>query len=173
MTKHGKLFIRYADTVGNGTGNVNATGNYSSTPRAFKLTLSDNQTLQITRLVFDIVDTSGSMATNTYGGLSALNNGITVQIKDGNDNIIHDLTFGRPIKMNGQLVECAHDTYCHAWASSTWEQLKADYNFSTMFANCECILDGHKRHYLEILCNDDLRGLIAHRFLIGGIMHTL
>lgn len=162
-----KHLSHYADTNGDGTGNENATGDYSGAPTSFKRTAAPGEHLVIARLIISMTAAALNKA-DVYGnGVAALTNGIDVYITDANGAIVYYLTDEhQPIKNN-----------------TDWPQLCFDYQIFTGFASGDdfacmrwsfdqagvpvVLLPGWS---FNILFQDDLSAanLTEHLFLLQG-----
>ena len=161
------IFSRYLDTAGNGTGTKEATGDYSVTAEGFYIEPSPNVdmgNLQIARIIVFIED-SQNWSANGYGDITAgLTNGIELKVFNEDDSVAADLTDGIPIKSNADWHSKCHDvTYTsygvgNDFLSVRWTFTKAGKPITLGYGE-----------RLEVMLNDDLTGLVSHRFLAQGI----
>ena len=156
---------RTLDTNGDGTGTKNANGNYSVTEDIFYIQPATNQTFDLQRIIVCIEDTNGMQA-EEYGNLgSALSNGVTIRLQDDSGTLL-DLTDGIPITTNASWGMRCYDADVKSWGAGD-EILLVRWTFTSHFGH-PLRLNGSKNERLEIVLNDDLSGLVAHYFAIGG-----
>ena len=153
---------RYLSDDGTSTGTKEVLGNYSGAVQRFYYTATgpDN----INRMLVSIVDTNG-MLEDEYGNLGvALTNGISVCVWNSDfSSVILDLTDGEPIKTNGNWIQVCYD------ATLTDLGPGNDYfGARWTFGNSGQIITLDKGQHLGIEVNDDLTGLIQHRFMLQG-----
>lgn len=154
---------RYLDTVGDGTGTKQATGDYSVTPQDFKIVGERYIMKRIHRLIVAIEDTNGSTV-QEYGNLgAALTNGITLTYTRNGDSI--DLTDGLPIKSNGDWGRLCYDVAHQDWGAGN-EVILVRFSFDK-FYDRGLILDTPNCS-LVANCNDNLTGLVSHLFMVQG-----
>ncbi len=152
---------RFLDTVGDGTGDKSAIGDYSSAVEEFLITNPIRQ-IQIRRMMIEVRDT-GLFSQERYGAIAALTNGIEVMVKDDSGATQLDLTDGVPIK------SLAH-WGCRCFDMSALPSGSGDgfVNIRWTFKrNGSCILL-RQGWSLVVRLNDDLTGLIDHTFFVGG-----
>lgn len=104
-----RSFYRFLDTVGDGSGTKNAVGDYS-TPTDFKLTnpAAANGIMEVERLMVQIED-NAAVSAESYGGLSALSNGVILLVVDGDGDTVVNITDDQPIKSNGHWAQFCFD----------------------------------------------------------------
>lgn len=161
MKRYDEIF-RLLDTVGNGTGTTEATGNYSVTPQSFKYTAPSGWA-EIQRIIVMIQDT-GAFDIEEYGNGVALTNGIRVFLRDSEDNVIQEYT-SFPIKSNGDWAGHCHD-FNHFDFGTGDEVGTIRWTFAKSGQPIIVKLD--QGEYFEVLLNDDFSGLNKHRFTIQG-----
>lgn len=161
------IFSRQADTVGNGTGDFNAIGNYSSGglgETIFRIAPGAGEVYRITRMLVGVYDSSG-MQCQEYGNLgSALTNGVVVRVHNGTSTLI-DLTDNLPIKYNGQWGALCYDADVKSWGNGN-ELLVARWTFER--AGQPIRLDGDNNEELQVVLNDNMTGLIEQTFTVQG-----
>ena len=154
---------RFMDTKGDGTGEKNAIGDYSSTEQTFFIQPSDVQTLRITRLVISIED-NGPIDAGAYGNGIDLVNGIQLQVRN-DSGVVNDLTDNVPIFTNSH------------WGRYTYDIKESSFGMGSnyVFARWSFIrsgitirLRGAENERFAMILNDDFSGLVSHRFLIQG-----
>lgn len=167
-----RIISRYLDTAGDGSGAKEATGDYSITPEEFYLQPPVNEVYQISRLLVSIEDTTG-MVPEEYGNLgSALANGVSVSYeKDGVEVV--DLTDGLPIKNNAQWGMLCFDVDVKNWANTPTDELVVvRWTFARSGTNLRLSGFNATRDRLVVSLNDNLEGLISHRFKAQGFIET-
>lgn len=157
------LVLRYADINGDGTGSDNANGDYSGAEEIFYIEPPAGEIWRVARMIVHIEDATAMWAAR-YGGEAALGTGVVVRVQDDSGTII-DLTDAIPVKTNAQWAAMCFDVDVKAWGTGT-ELLAVRWTFTK--AGQFIRLDGDSNERLEIVLNDDLRGLISHRFFIQG-----
>ncbi len=162
-----KMISRYLDTVGDGSGTKNAIGDYSAAVTEFKIQPAASLRFRIARLLVSVVDANG-MRDDEYGNLgNALANGIQIQVKDTDGNVINDLTDGIPITTNGGWSHVCYDTQVFNIGAGE-DHLLVRWTFSksgTFIALSD-------NYYFAAILNDDFdeagTGLIGHYFMVQG-----
>lgn len=160
-----KLIIsRYADTVGDGTGTFQATGNYAGNPTEFKLRAKATEHLSIERMIVSLRD--GTINNNdVYAGAGVLTNGISVYVTDNDGTLLYYLTDpDEPVK---RLAEWAH--YCYDY--NTWAGLAAGEDNAAArwtFAKSGTPVELLPGWSVNVLCEDSLVALTEHKFLMQG-----
>ena len=158
-------FIRFADTNGDGTGDANAIGDYSSTVTDFLIShpASAPTNLFINRLIVHIEDTNNWSADN-YGNLSGpLTNGISILKLDGNLQVSQTVTEADPIKSNAHWGKFCYDVNLVSFGSGNdffqvrWTLAKSGY--PARLAPGESF---------AVRLNDDFTGLVQHTFNFQG-----
>lgn len=155
---------RHLDTNGDGSGDVNANGDYSAVAKRFYIQPPAGERFDIYRVVGMIEDTQGFRAEN-YGHLpDPLENGIIIRVQD-DDGTKVDITDGRPIKRNADWGSRCYDVDLKTWGVGN-EYLV----FRWTFERCGSpeFLNGDLNERLEMVFNDDLRGLVEHHFVAEG-----
>ena len=157
------MINQFLDTDGDGTGTTSAVGNYSSAADDFYVQAPANYTYHIERMIVSIEDTSGMIA-GGYGDTgAALTNGISLLIAEG-ATTLQNLT-PAPIKTNAQWGVYCYDVDIKEWGTTpTNELLLVRWTFSKSGKPIS-LRSGQK---LVIRVNDDLTGLLSHRFLVQG-----
>ena len=160
------LFSHHLDSVGNGTGDIDATGNYSGAIQDFLITSVGES--YIHRLLISIEDSSGFKA-EIYGSGSALSNGIRLLVRDDDDTELAVFTNGHVVTTNSHWAIYCYDVDVKSWRStgSGNELLVARWTFTRMGAPLK--LDAG--HSLVVELNDDFMGLIHHDFIVQGTGH--
>ncbi len=159
-------FSHHLDTVGDGTGLINAVGNYSDAgagPEEFKIVAARDH-VSIYRILVSLEDASGFKA-EIYGSGSALTNGITLEHRSATGRVISDFTTV-PVKTNAQWGMYCFDVDVKTWRTggSGNELLVARWTFERMGEPLRFMKD----HSLVIKLHDDFTGLISHNYVVQG-----
>lgn len=163
-----KPVFRYLDTVGDGSGLKNAVQDYSSTPGRFLIKPAENEIYLLHHLIINLevvatIDNSG------FGRFTApLTNGISVRLRDKDDNIIVDLTDGVPMQTTFDIGKYATDAVIHNFgeANDLWV-VKWDLTDSGQ----PLIVDGRPEygHSLNVELADDFSSeVVTLSFLARG-----
>ena len=159
-----RVFSRFLDTNGDGTGTINAIGNYSSSATDFYIK-SDGKRYNISRMIVTAEDANG-MTASEYGNLgSALTNGIRVLLLDVDGNVSEDLA-PIPVKTNAQWAMYCYDANVLGWGNGD-DLLAVRWTFVKAGEPLE-IGPGVGEKSFVVRLNDDFSGLVSHRFLIEG-----
>lgn len=157
-----RIISQCLDVTGDGTGNNNANGDYSSTAGTFKIAPSSSEIYRISRMIVYIQDT-GSFDAGSYGNNITLTNGIDVEYDY--DGSVVDLLGNYNVKTTGDWAARCHDVNLGSYGvgdeyvSVRWTFLKSGQYIR---------LDGSQSQELRIICNDNLTGLVRHEFLVQG-----
>lgn len=151
------------DLVGDGSGADNANVDGSSTPVAFKIVVPENQCYEIHRMIIHIAD-NGKIESQLYGALPKLTNGVTVELRDADDSLVHLLSNGEPVDHN-----CAWGALCYDMRiDDRGAGVDGFVNVRWTFEKSGEPLRLTEGQYLQIIVNDNLTGLIEHHFMIHG-----
>jgi hypothetical protein len=156
---------RYLDTVGDGTGTIQANGDYSGGEEIFFIQPPAGNVFSIARLIVYIEDTIQVIPDN-YGGISALANGVTIRVQD-DTRTVKDCVDGQPIKTNGQWSRVCFDVNFFT-AGSGNKSVVVRWTFAK--SGIPLTLRGSNNERLEAVVNDDLRGLVEHTFMVQGFL---
>ena len=133
----------------------------SGTSAYYKFTIPSSKTLRLTRLNFSLVD--GAMQYGKFGGLSALGNGLKVEILDSAGGTLCDFTGGQPIKANEQFS-------CLAGVDAIAEPTAGDdfmpVRFTVAKANGPMRLN--EGEVIQVVVQDNLSDLSHFRCMIQG-----
>jgi len=162
--------FRYLDTVGDGSGIKNAMGDYSGAVEEFLYIAGGPAAtgrVDLHRLVIFVRD-SGLFTADSYGALAALTNGIEIEVRDSDDNILVDLTDGVPVKSNAQWCRVCYDSILQDYGAAGDSYVVTRWTFTR--SGSPLALKAGDR--LVVKLNDDLTGLIDHTFMIQGIQRA-
>lgn len=163
LTKAEDKIYRYLDTNGDGTGTKNANVNGSITPVTFKI-VPEIRSMKIYRMMIQIED-AGTLAADKYGVLALLTNGMLLQVrKVSDDSVVLDFLDGIPVKDNQGWARHCFDHDPHDYGPPT--DASISYRLSFNRAGFPLHLDAD--HYLCIVVQDDLTGLLGHYFQVQG-----
>lgn len=155
-----KIFT-FLDTNGDGTGTINATGNYAAGVENFYF--ESTGYAEIHRMLVHIVDTTG-MSVEKYGNINGgLTNGIRLITADADLVQTCELTAQIPVKNNGEWAGMCYDANLLTWGAGN-QQLAVRWTFTRSGAPIK-LGPGES---LRIVLNDDLTGLVEHHFMIQG-----
>jgi hypothetical protein len=160
----GLILNRYLSANGDGTGNKNFVGDYSAAQGVAYIQPGADETFYLARMIVLIQDGVGFAAVK-YGAINGgLTNGVQVRVQDDSGTIV-DFTNGVPIVNNASWAGFCYDADVKAWGVGD-EFLPVRWTFQK--SGVPIKLDGSKGARLEVLFDDDLTDLVAHRFLVQG-----
>lgn len=157
--------IRPLDTNGDGTGTVNANGNYASAAEDFYIQPADGEILQINRMIVTVEDTSGFSAVEYGNTAAALTNGINIKVVYGTDGVTNNFTSLFPIKANSHWGSYCYDVDLKTWSTGN-EFLLVRWTFGHTGQRIR--LTGKDNDRFVVTLNDDLSGLVSHLFIVQG-----
>lgn len=159
--------VRFADTVGDGSGSIDANGDYSVTPGTLKIIPPPSMVFVCQRFSIIIADAK-AMDSGGYGsnGANPLTNGCTFTVvRDG--VTLLDFTSGVPVTTNAEWAMYMDDITIHDFGSGD-VLLAAHVNEAAL--DWPRYLDGRAGDEFHFICNDDLTHLTKHRVLWLGLM---
>lgn len=162
--QHKKPLVEHMTTNGDGTGTQNWIGNYSVTNDTAYYLPPVGDHVVIHKLDVIITD-GGTVNTNTYGALTALTNGIVMQLRD--DNGVVEV-FADSVKTNGGWFDLTDDYKDFSLAGGD-KHLKFSFYFAEGLGedmNLDNIDSTNPR--FEIILRDDFTGLVEHYFIVHG-----
>ncbi len=158
------IINQYLDTNGDGTGTIDAIGDYSSAEEIFYIEPAVTEKFLLTRLIVTVEDGQG-MRAERYGALaSALTNGITVRVSN-DSGVIVSLDGGVPVKANAEWGRLCYDVDVKSWGAGN-ELLLVRWTFEK--TGDVLTIDGGLDHKLEVVLNDDFTGLVHQYFMVQG-----
>ena len=163
---------RYADITGDGTGEVNAIGNYSDAGlglTTFQIVPGITETFEVQRMIV-YIRTVGIFNGDKYGNAIDLTNGIIVKVTQDTPADVKttkwDVTAGQPILINSHWKKLCHDEIPSQYGlGQAQDSMTYRYTFSK--DGKPLILSGVNNDKLEIILNDDFSDLEEHNFRIG------
>lgn len=163
MIQQHKPIFRFLDTSGNGLGVKNAIGNYSLPGTPFFIETTDPKERYILhRVMCYIEDAETSINLSTYGGATALTNGIVIR-KVMRDGTTYDLTDALPIKSNSDWARICYDVDISTFPAGN-NYVHARWTFA--LSGSPLVLNPFDR--LEFVMRDNLTSLVQHSFLVQG-----
>lgn len=128
----------------------------------FSYTVPASKTFQLSRMNFSMVD--GAMQYGKFGGMTALTNGIKVEVIDSTGGTLIDFTGGVPLKSN-------EDFACLAGVDAIAEPTAGDdfmpVRFTIAKAGDEMRLS--EGNVIQVVTQDDLSALSHFRCMVQGI----
>ena len=157
---------RFVDTVGDGSGDINANVDGSITPILFKCLPPAEGALVFAEVTI-IIEGTGNFKTNTYGGLAALTNGLQLGLfdKDTEEPVV-ELTAPHRVRTNVDWALYAYPVTLSAWGggsshiTANWDARKA--------GGAGVLLAAGSQLALGVKISDDLTGLANHFFVLKG-----
>ena len=162
------IISTHLDSIGDGTGVINANSDYSSGGSGsteFFIAPPTGSAYRIHRLIVFVEDV-GSFDSGFYGNSVVLGNGMTVTIESGSTTLV-DLTNGHPITTNSSWAHFCHDLTVFTFGTGN-EFMSVRWTFAK--SGTPVRLENPER--LVVTLNDDLTGLVAHHFLVQGFDET-
>lgn len=159
--------IRFADTVGDGSGSIDATGDYSVTPATLKIVPPSNMIFVCQRFSIIIADAK-AMDSGGYGsnGANPLTNGCSFQLVR-NGEVAIDFTNGENIKTNGEWAMYMDTIDLYDFGSGDVYFVG---HFDEAALQWPRYLDGRAGDEFHFTVQDDLSHLTKHRVLWMGLM---
>lgn len=154
---------RNMDTVGDGSGLTQVTGDYSGAEERFIFAPEAGEIVRLHRLIV-FVEGSNGFSSTKYGNLGTLTTGIGLELSgDLRDTI--DLMHGEPVKSNGSWAQHCYDADLKSWGVGN-DMLAVRWTFDK--SGIPIRLVGSSNDKLEIIVNDDFTGLDSHLYMIQG-----
>jgi len=164
------MIFQFLSTNGDGTGDINAIGDYSSVQGEFYISPPSGQPVRWWKIngykiyrMLVFIQAIGPLSADQYGNLKSLQNGIKAVVKDDSDNEILDLTAGQPVKTNAQWAQHCYDSSLSGYGSGN-EFVQARWTFEKS-GNPILLKEGYR---LSVLIDDDLTETISHTFVVQG-----
>ena len=158
-----KLFYRFADLNGDGTGVYDLTGDYSGVADIAYVQPPAGSILRLTRMIIYIRD-NGQFNASNYGNRATLTNGISVRVQNDSGTILN-LTAQETVVTNAGWGSNCYDVDLKEWGSGD-KMLMARWTFER--AGYPIRLDGDNNERFEIVLNDDFTDLVNHAFNLQG-----
>ena len=163
-----KLLSRFADETGDGTGNVNATGNYAGDPTPFRIVAQPGEVFDVHRLIVSVQSAAITNA-DVYADAGLLAVGISMYVTDADGTIQYNLI--DPQHLVVSIAGWAH--YCfdfNIWAGLAGgdDHCASRWSFDKFGPHGAQLLPGWS---LNVLCEDNMAALTEHHFLMQGHWH--
>ena len=158
--------FRYLDTVGDGSGEKLATGDYSVTPQEFKIAPEPGEIFSIGTMIISLCD--DLIHAGSYGSMAKgpLDNGIRILLKRGT-KVALDITENFPIKVVADWARLAFNAELKVWGSGQNNQFLI-VRWTYERDGSPVTLSGDRNESLVLVLNDDFSHLTDHRFHIRG-----
>ncbi len=158
--RYGTWASRFMDTVGDGSGSIDAVVDGSSTPVDFHYLVPAGKVALVDRLIIWVKDSGGFDVAN-YGNGVVLTNGMLDGVTDPAGVFQHSGDLA--VKTNGDWASLCYDVTYHSFGQGD-NILVARYSF---FKDGSSIMvpAGYK---FTIRIQDALAGLTGHRFRLGA-----
>ena len=154
-----------SDGVGGGVKNANGVYTLGTDDGVFSIYPPVGSTYYLARMLLSIQD--DKVAAPKYGNLDALTNGILLQAGHGTTvdwNVINSDTISSNAMWGHHMYDIHYQIFGTGGAD---ELLNGRLTFTRMGGFLR--LDGDKREFLRIVCQDDLSGLVGHEFVCQGV----
>lgn len=158
---------RYLDTNGDGTGTVNAIGDYSAAATEFFYAPAAGTYVNLHSIQYYIQD-AGDFLPNDYGAMglvTGLTNGYDITIKINGTN--YNINPNGNIKDNGGLLALSAYSYFTQNSAERQNALISDSKIYERFSD-KIILNGDLGDKVTITLNDSFTALIKHTFRVTG-----
>ena len=157
--------FQFATINGDGTGEANGNGDYSSEPGILYIQPQAEEVYGIWRLIIQIWDERNFNADN-YGSMSGpLINGVRLQMVDDSGPFA-DLIGGAAVKANAHWGQVCYDVVPVSYGTGD-DFLTVRWDFS--LSGRPLILKGDANERIEITLQDDLTALNGHTFMFQGL----
>lgn len=160
----GFFFNRFFDTVGDGSGTKNAIGDYSLMPQDFILTPNPERSLNVGRIIIEIVD-GGSLDAGRYGNGIVLTNGIFLLLVDADLTTERNYMENMPVLTNGDWARFTGNIIISTFGAGD-NFLTAVWDLTT--SGKPVTLNNQS---LVMRLNDDFSNLVSHTFVAQGIAY--
>lgn len=161
----GTPFSQFLSTGGDGTGQTNANGDYSTEAAEFLIRPNERTgILYVWRILITVRDGAPFNASG-YGGIGAgLNNGVSL-LWQRRGELVNDFMDGVPVKANADYARQMCNLQISSFGAGD-DYLAAICQMSGF--GKPVTLDPSKGDTLGITFTDDLSGLVQHYFLVQG-----
>jgi len=156
--------FRYADTVGDGTGNPDAIGDYEGNPTDFKIKPNPGEIIRLARAIL-LVEDSGSFDSGFYGNGLTLTNGLRPYFQTNGVRRYFVSGGQPPILTSGDVAGFCHDLELRTWGAGN-QFLTARWTFTKAGIYFRVVGDTEDEFGIEL--SDDFSGLEKHRFMMQG-----
>lgn len=157
---------RYLDTVGDGTGDFDNIGDYSSADRVSMMTVRDDEIIFGHFLSIHIQDV-GVYDPAKYGALVALTNGVVVSVFDKAG--VEKLRITQnPVKDNGEWLHYGQGVIEAAGAGGMVQRVWID--LAGIVSDGLKLMPGES---IRVTISDNMTGLVNHDFILHGARREL
>ena len=156
------IISQFLDTVGDGSGTFEATGDYSSVADDFYIQAPAGELWAISRILITGRDT-GNFRPEYYDVGGPLTNGIRLIHEE--NGVENDLTSQSPVKTLAEWGSYCYDVNIYDFGAG---DEYFDVRWSFFRAGTFVDLAGDTNDKLIVRLNDDFTGLNSHRFLVQG-----
>lgn len=164
-----KLLSRFADETGDGTGNINATGNYAGDPTQFRLVAAPGEYFDIHRCIISVQSAAITNA-DVYADAGLLSVGISMYVSDHLGEIQYTLIDPQhPVTTIGHWAHYCYDLNIWAGLAGGNDHAACRWSFNKFGPHGIELLPGWS---FNILVEDDLTDLVEHHILAQGHWHT-
>lgn len=159
--------VQFLDTNGDGTGVVNAIGNYSITAEKFLVAPPSGTIYTVNELLFHI-GASGNFSAQNYAGIiGGLANGVSVTVERAGVPIF-DILGGHPIKNNTEFGHLSGDFRVVSFAGGPDTAIVASLRSTSFETGLN--LYGSLSDALVVSLNDDFTSLTDQHFVAHGVV---
>lgn len=154
------------DTNGNGTGTINAIGNYSDAglgATTFYIQPPVGQLYYLDRILVHVEDV-GTFVPSLYGKDIVLTNGLTIDCVINGEII--DLTANHRIKTNSEWAMFCFDLTLDAKGGAGTNFMHVRWSFNK---SKSIILNGNTNDVFRLTLNDNFNGLVTQHFVVQGV----
>ena len=160
-----KLLVQYLSTGGDGSGTMNAIGDYSGTADTFYVAPGASEIFRINRILIHVSD-AGALQAGVYGDATAdtLVVGVNIEQWDGSESSANDLDGGETIRVLDDWQRISYDV---AIGAKQWDET-ITVRWSYVKFGQAMRLVGADGDELRVILYDDLSHLTGHYFLVQG-----
>ena len=141
-----------------------ANGNYAAAVTKFTFAPAAGRRAAIYRMLVFVEDT-GAFVAEKYGYNIVLTNGLKLYVRDGNDDILLELTPDEGLSSNADWSGSCFDVAYLDWGAGN-NSMGIRWTFAK--SGKPLYLDARLGHYLSMELHDDFSGLVHHHFQIQG-----
>lgn len=158
--------VRRLDENGDGTGDVNAIGDYSITPATFSIVPPVDRIFLLTEFTHLMTD-NGSLNADGYGGINTpLPNGLLINLIT--NGFQYDLA-ASPILCNTDLLRLSNDFRIVTFSASKQSLVTRFYpRLDINGRRKPIVLNGSKGDRLDVICQDDFGSIQEQNFTVHG-----
>ena len=158
-------YIQFLTQSGDGTGPIDAIGNYSAQTE-FYFQPSSNEILWVSQLIVSVGD-NGTVNNDDYGAINGgLTNGIDIRVRT--DGVTSSLLTGNRIKNNQSLYAISRNND-NINLSGNNRILQVSLDFSERFGAPLVLHGSGTPDRVSVILQDDFTKLEMHRFLVLGV----